>query len=276
MRLGFICALLSLLEGQSWADTRAIGGKECRPNSQPWQVGLFFLTRLFCGATLISDRWLLTAAHCRKPFLWVRLGEHHLWKWEGTEQLFWATDFFPHPGFNKDLSAHDHNDDIMLIRLPRKALLGPAVQPLKLSRTCVSPGTQCLISGWGATSSPKVQYPLTLQCATISILEPKLCQRAYPGHILYRMLCAGLWEGGRGPCQVRPPLGRRGMGILRGFQGPGGEGSWGPRLPGSEQGRSWETWVVGGGGTRARIPGSKGGGDGGLDSMSWGKSCPHC
>lgn len=88
-------------------------------------------------------------------FLWVRLGEHHLWKWEGTEQLFRATDFFPHPGFNQDLSAHDHNDDIMLIRLPRKALLGPAVQPLKLSRTCVSPGTQCLISGWGATSSPK-------------------------------------------------------------------------------------------------------------------------
>ena len=88
-------------------------------------------------------------------YLWVRLGEHHLWKWEGPEQLFRATDFFPHPGFNQNLNAQDHNDDIMLIRLSRKAFLGPAVQPLNLSRTCVSPGTQCLISGWGATSSPK-------------------------------------------------------------------------------------------------------------------------
>nr|AAG22845.1 kallikrein-like protein 3 splice variant 1 [Homo sapiens] len=120
MKLGLLCALLSLLAGHGWADTRAIGAEECRPNSQPWQAGLFHLTRLFCGATLISDRWLLTAAHCRKPYLWVRLGEHHLWKWEGPEQLFRVTDFFPHPGFNKDLSANDHNDDIMLIRLPRQ------------------------------------------------------------------------------------------------------------------------------------------------------------
>ncbi|XP_019575232.2 kallikrein-9 [Rhinolophus sinicus] len=201
MKLGFICGLLSLLAGNSWADTRAIGAQECQPNSQPWQAGLFYHTRLFCGASLISDRWLLTAAHCQKRYLWVRLGEHHLWKWEGPEQLIRVTDFFPHPGFNKDLSAQDHNDDIMLIRLPRQTYLGPAVQPLNLSQTCVSPGTQCLISGWGAVSSPKVQYPLTLQCANISILDSKLCHRAYPGHISKRMLCAGLWEGGRGSCQ---------------------------------------------------------------------------
>uniref|UniRef100_A0A8C0L492 Kallikrein related peptidase 9 n=1 Tax=Canis lupus dingo TaxID=286419 RepID=A0A8C0L492_CANLU len=138
---------------------------------------------------------------CPNRYLWVRLGEHHLWQWEGPEQLFRATDFFPHPGFNKDLRAHDHSDDIMLIRLPRKAYLGPAVQPLNLSQTCVSPGTQCLISGWGAVSSPKGTYPLTLQCANISILEHKLCHRAYPGHISDGMLCAGLWEGGRGSCQ---------------------------------------------------------------------------
>lgn len=105
----------------------------------------------------LSPWWTpgLTSEACPNRYLWVRLGEHHLWQWEGPEQLFPATDFFPHPGFNKDLRAHDHSDDIMLIRLPRKAHLGPAVQPLNLSQTCVSPGTQCLISGWGAVSSPK-------------------------------------------------------------------------------------------------------------------------
>ncbi|KAK1329885.1 hypothetical protein QTO34_010068 [Cnephaeus nilssonii] len=172
MKLGFVCALLSLLAGNSWADTRAIGAQECHPNSQPWQAGLFYVTsnpyRLLCGATLISDRWLLTAAHCQRPYLWVRLGEHHLQKREGPEQLFRVTEFFLYPGLEKNRITQDYR--------MTKARLGPAVQPLNISQTCVSPGTQCLISGWGAVSSPIVHFPVTLQCANISILEPRLCR----------------------------------------------------------------------------------------------------
>ena len=92
---------------------------------------------------------------------------------------------------------------------------------------------------------PTVEYPLTLRCANISILEPRLCRRAYPGHISDSMLCAGLWEGGRGSCQVRRALGRTGVGILQQLWGPGGEGSWSPRLPRTEHGRIWDTWVLG-------------------------------
>uniref|UniRef100_A0A7N5JGQ2 Kallikrein related peptidase 9 n=1 Tax=Ailuropoda melanoleuca TaxID=9646 RepID=A0A7N5JGQ2_AILME len=83
MRLVFVCALLSLLAGHGGADTRAIGAEECRPNSQPWQAGLFYLTHLFCGASLISDRWLLTAAHCQKPVTlgapWFAMGPWRVW-----------------------------------------------------------------------------------------------------------------------------------------------------------------------------------------------------
>ncbi|XP_008843461.2 kallikrein-9 [Nannospalax galili] len=201
MKLPLSLMLLSLLAGHSEADTRAIGARECPRHSQPWQAGLFYLTRPLCGATLVSDRWLLTAAHCRKSHLWVRLGEHNIWQVEGPEKLLLATDFFPHPGFNSDLTANDHNDDIMLIRLPRRVQLSPAVQPLNLSQSLPTPGTQCLISGWGSVSTPKMKYPLTLQCANISILDNRLCRRAYPGHISDKMLCAGLWEGGRGSCQ---------------------------------------------------------------------------
>lgn len=55
---------------------------------------------------------------------------------------------------------------------------------------------------------------MTLQCANISILDNRLCRWAYPGHISDKMLCAGLWEGGRGSCQVSHLLQKNGGPFL--------------------------------------------------------------
>uniref|UniRef100_A0A6I8NSI9 Kallikrein related peptidase 9 n=2 Tax=Ornithorhynchus anatinus TaxID=9258 RepID=A0A6I8NSI9_ORNAN len=223
--------LLLFLAAGARADMRTIGGAECPPGSQPWQAGLFFLTRLFCGATLLSDRWLLTAAHCRKPYLWVRLGEHNLFQWEGPERLIRVTRFFPHPRFNSNLSAHDHNHDVMLVRLPRPVRLSPSIQPIQLASSCPDPGTLCLVSGWGAFASPKAQYPDSLQCANITILERRLCQRAYPGMVSPNMICAGVWTGGTGSCQGDSGGPLICDGVLHGVVSGGSDPCGKPRRP---------------------------------------------
>ena len=45
---------------------RIVGGVETEVNEYPWQVGLVSRsgTRPWCGGTLISDRHVMTAAHC--------------------------------------------------------------------------------------------------------------------------------------------------------------------------------------------------------------------
>uniref|UniRef100_H0XIC8 Kallikrein related peptidase 11 n=1 Tax=Otolemur garnettii TaxID=30611 RepID=H0XIC8_OTOGA len=212
--------------GQVGGETRIIKGYECQPHSQPWQAALFQKSRLLCGATLIAPSWLLTAAHCRKP--WVRglgrrhaplppsssdhhlshlsryivhLGEHNLQRWEGCEQIRIATESFPHPGFNNSLPNKDHRHDIMLVKMVAPALITWAVRPLSLSSHCVTAGTRCLISGWGTTSSPQLHLPHSLRCANISIIEHKECEDAYPGNITDTMVCASVREEGKDSCQ---------------------------------------------------------------------------
>ncbi|XP_069971033.1 chymotrypsin BI-like [Penaeus vannamei] len=43
---------------------RIVGGTEAAPHSWPHQVALFIDNSQFCGGSLISSEWVLTAAHC--------------------------------------------------------------------------------------------------------------------------------------------------------------------------------------------------------------------
>lgn len=43
---------------------RIVGGVEATPHSWPHQVALFIDNMYFCGGSLISSEWVLTAAHC--------------------------------------------------------------------------------------------------------------------------------------------------------------------------------------------------------------------
>ena len=41
-----------------------VNGMEAYPGAWPWQVAIFVSGVFSCGASIIADHWLLTAAHC--------------------------------------------------------------------------------------------------------------------------------------------------------------------------------------------------------------------
>ena len=45
---------------------KIVGGYQVRPGQFPWVLGLWWkgASSPSCGASLITDRWAITAAHC--------------------------------------------------------------------------------------------------------------------------------------------------------------------------------------------------------------------
>ncbi|XP_041508386.1 kallikrein-8 isoform X3 [Microtus oregoni] len=191
--------LLFLLMG-AWAGlTRAQGskvleGQECEPHSQPWQTALFQGPRLVCGGVLVGDKWVLTAAHCKKQKYSVRLGDHSLQNRDAPEQEIQVAQSIQHPCYNNS-NPEDHSHDVMLVRMRRSANLGPKVKPIKLANLCPKVGQKCVISGWGTVTSPRENFPDTLNCAEVEIFSQNKCEKAYPGKVTEGMVCAGSSNG---------------------------------------------------------------------------------
>ncbi|XP_029306857.1 trypsin-1-like isoform X1 [Cottoperca gobio] len=191
------CLVFVLLIGAAFAaeDDKIVGGYECKPYSQPHQVSLNAGYH-FCGGSLVSENWVVSAAHCSKSRIEVRMGEHHIGVTEGSEQFISSSHIITHPFFNR----YTLENDVMLIKLSEPATLSQYLQPVALPTSCAAAGTMCTVSGWGNTMSSTADSH-RLQCVDIPILSDEDCNASYPNMVDHTMFCAGYLEGGKDSCQ---------------------------------------------------------------------------
>ncbi|KAM5303530.1 trypsin [Glossophaga mutica] len=192
----FLALLGAAVAFPSDDDDKIVGGYTCGRNSIPYQVSLNSGYH-FCGGSLINNQWVVSAAHCYKSRIQVRLGEYNIELAEGNEQFIDAAKIIRHPKYN----AKTMDNDIMLIKLKSPATLNSRVATVSLPKSCASVGTQCLISGWGNTQSSGSNYPKLPQCLDAPILSDSACRKAYPDQITNNMICLGFLEGGKDSCQ---------------------------------------------------------------------------
>ncbi|XP_078493489.1 uncharacterized protein LOC100179863 [Ciona intestinalis] len=201
---------------------KIFGGNISRRNSWPWQVSLqeyFYSHRFnysnwmhFCGGTIVSSQWVITAAHCLQQiteneysihkfsavFGLFRLNLQHNTQRIGFKRTFIHSDF---------QSAHlTFKNDVALIQLDRKIQWTSNIRP-----ACLPGGEEpietenCYITGWGRTRINSSELSSELRESIIPILSNKQCRRLGSGYNTINMtlhLCAGdPVRGGRDTCQ---------------------------------------------------------------------------
>nr|XP_032810885.1 trypsin-like isoform X2 [Petromyzon marinus] len=168
--------------------SRIVGGFEVARNSLPYQASLQQNGVHYCGGTLIN---------AKNVNIIVVLGEHSLGNVEGKEQTFMVERAIRHAGY--DPATVDN--DIMLLKLPRAAVLNAAVQPVQLARAGarLEDGTSCLVSGWGTVGNGVM--PDALRAVYLDTTSRGYCNDAYSGTLTDNMFCAVYAAGGRDACQ---------------------------------------------------------------------------
>ncbi|XP_019723447.1 trypsin-like [Hippocampus comes] len=196
MKFLILLALLGAAFVAAEQDDKIVGGYECPRHSVPYQVSLNAGYH-FCGGSLISSQWVVSAAHCYKSRIQVRLGEHNIAANEGTEQWIDSAVLVRHPQYN----SHNLDNDIMLIKLSRPAALNNYVRTVPLPSRCTFADENCLVSGWGNMAANGNNFPDRLQCLRQPIIDDRICQNAYPHLFTQNMLCSGFMHGGASSCQ---------------------------------------------------------------------------
>ncbi|NXG41033.1 FA10 factor, partial [Psilopogon haemacephalus] len=183
-------------------DSRITGGTLCHRGHCPWQVMLVLIRNSkdvgFCGGSLISSRWVVTAAHCLdlvRPHH-VTVGEYSFWDFdkyqrEFKEQKINVEQSWTHPHYD----SNDYNSDIALLYLSSNVILNEYAIPIclpspNLATLLSEEGRIGMVSGWGATHDRGSTLRFLMK-VWLPIVSLETCQQATERLVTDNMFCAG-------------------------------------------------------------------------------------
>ncbi|XP_016382554.1 granzyme-like protein 1 [Sinocyclocheilus rhinocerous] len=144
-----LASLLPHLTFTAHVNVGIVNGKEAEPHSRPYMVSLQKYFKHVCGGFLISDEFVLTAAHCNKKGLTAVVGAHDLENDKGSVRIK-VKSYHMHPDFN----IRTLLNDIMLLRLEKEVEQNKIVKRISIpaQEGDIEADSVCSVAGWGKLS----------------------------------------------------------------------------------------------------------------------------
>ncbi|XP_067896084.1 suppressor of tumorigenicity 14 protein homolog [Heterodontus francisci] len=189
--------------------TKIVGGENAKNGKWPWQVSLQMgMYGHICGASIVSNRWLISAGHCFQDSDSIRYSTSSAWtaylglrlmnrmnSWIVTRSI---NRIITHPKYDEYTSDYD----IALLELKTPVFFSDSIQPVCLPATThiFSTTANCYVTGWGVLGEDG-ELATVLQEASVKIIPLNICNKLYENSVTSRMLCAGYLRGGVDACQ---------------------------------------------------------------------------
>uniref|UniRef100_A0A3Q2QLX8 Granzyme K-like n=1 Tax=Fundulus heteroclitus TaxID=8078 RepID=A0A3Q2QLX8_FUNHE len=140
-----------------------------------------------CGGFLVSEDFVVTAAHCKKWLVHVLISS--LFLTDDCKNCIFPT-----------YKSVGLGDDLMLLKVT-PLNNGLKTIPLASPETKLRENQICSVAGWGRTEKDPLNNVDDLRVVKVSIISPKLCQDKWGDNFPSKVICAGGYGTNKGFCQ---------------------------------------------------------------------------
>lgn len=189
-----------ILYGPVPFDNRIVGGENATIEEHPYQVSFVVNNSYFCGGFIVSENYIVTAAHCAQNVdpssVVLRAGS--TWRKNGT--IIPIAEVIAHPEYNNP--AFDK--DVAVMKTAEPITFTDTIQSIALPKKgeYLKGNSVIMVSGWGKTNQAANTIPENLMHVEIPVVPHWQCFVVYATVLTDNMWCGGNFVlGGKGTCQ---------------------------------------------------------------------------
>ncbi|PVU98328.1 hypothetical protein BB559_001654 [Furculomyces boomerangus] len=197
MRASYLIPLLFKISLAASRGKRIVGGVPVIEGNHSFAVLISdIVTGDYCSGVLLSDEWVVTAAHCVENSEFGDIRVHYGSTVYKSMKHELAGSITIHPEFN----IVDYSNDIALIKVQNSIDPNDA-KPIKIYKNEISENQTLSVVGWGITD-PDSDYSKVLMETSEKVISKEKCKEiysAFDGEYAKNVICTGDLNG-KGSC----------------------------------------------------------------------------